>query len=552
MTISVSHLSKCFHLYDRPLHRLGEWMTLGQRSFHRPFWALRDVNLDVAQGSSTGIVGPNGAGKSTLLKIVTGTLFPTEGEVRVEGRVAALLELGTGFHPEFTGRLNIYLNGKMLGLTDDEIAERFDEIVRFSELGQFIEQPIRTYSSGMAMRLGFAIASCVDPDVLIIDEALSVGDAHFSQKCVRRIREFREQGVTILFVSHDPAAILTLCDRAVLLEAGCVEAQGTPRDVLDCYNARIAHRRGEENGQVLVPVSTGLGTLRSGNFRALIRSVEVLDASDRPCEAVPSGERVTILVRVAFLDDVENPTVGILIRNRLGIDVFGANTAGLGHALGDFRAGETTDVRFEMPVDLGPDEYSITVAVHRDESHLSGNYDWADKAGRFKAVESTVRFKGIARLNPTVRHSSPRPIEGDVGDTLDSVFGPPPARLGRDVACDAFFIDGWRSVVGEEETGRRRECLGTGRFLFRPAGRRLRIRTGPSRVPGSARPSLRWLGGETVAMAEENPGEIVFELPSDAVGRTRIFSLSLPGADGGESPSMAALEVKSIESENGD
>ncbi|MBI1784576.1 ABC transporter ATP-binding protein, partial [Candidatus Sumerlaeota bacterium] len=230
--IQAEGLSKRYMIYGRPIDRLHDWFAPESRRWGKPFWALRDINLTVAEGTSLGVVGVNGAGKSTLLKLLTGTTVPTSGTYSIRGRVSALLELGMGFHPQFTGRENILFNGKMLGLTDAELRERTPAIIEFAEIGDFIDQPLRTYSSGMSLRLAFAIAASVEPDVLIIDEALSVGDLHFQQKCLARIRRFQEAGVTILFVSHDPALIKSFCTEAILLDGGLLIDHGKPGAVL--------------------------------------------------------------------------------------------------------------------------------------------------------------------------------------------------------------------------------------------------------------------------------------------------------------------------------
>src|SRR5262249_2947814 len=240
--VSVRGLWKTFKLYRHPLHRFAHSFTGARRYQPTLFHALEDVSFDVSPGACVAFIGPNGAGKSTLLKILTGTLAPTVGTARVEGRVASLLELGTGFHPLFTGRQNVFYNARFLGLTDDEIRDRLGEIEAFSELGAFLERPLRTYSSGMQIRLAFSVAASVSPDILVVDEVLAVGDAYFQQKCIRRIREFREQGVTILVVSHDPSAVKTLCDRALLLHDGRIAEDGAPVGVLERYNALIARK----------------------------------------------------------------------------------------------------------------------------------------------------------------------------------------------------------------------------------------------------------------------------------------------------------------------
>ncbi|NQU42831.1 ABC transporter ATP-binding protein [bacterium] len=533
MAITATQLSKRFNLYERPWHRFKEWMTLGRVNCHRPFWALRDVNLHIPRGTAVGIVGPNGAGKSTLLKIITGTLFPSEGQVEVEGRVAGLLELGTGFHPEFTGRLNIYLNGKMLGLNDEEIEERFADIVAFSELDRFIDQPLRTYSSGMAMRLGFAIASCVDPDILIIDEVLSVGDAHFSQKCVRRIRRFREEGATILFVSHDPGAVLALCDQAILLENGAIRGTGTPEEVLDLYNARLAER-GTGGSRIVAKPKSG-ASLRSGNFRAVITAVEFRNARGEISETFAAGEETQLTVRLVFLVDVADPTVGILIRSRLGIEVFGTNTRGLGRSLGDFRAGDALDVSFSIPLNLGPGEYTLTVAAHLDESHVAGNFDWIDKACQFQIAPSTdFRFHGLAKLTPQVNSLETPQREGEVEKTLLSIFDEPVEVLDGRSDSDLFFLEGWTLEQNEKRADRSRALEGEGRFVFRLRGEGIEVVAADE---GDVDLHLKWLSESFEGVRDGNVWR--FALPADVRDRLRIFSLSAAGGD------FRVLEIRS-------
>ena len=244
IVLRVEGLSKEFRFYSHPWQRLLEWLSGGSIKRSQIFHALRDITFEVKRGSALGIVGVNGAGKSTLLKIICGTLYPTAGQVALSGRVASLLELGTGFHPDFTGRQNIFFNARFLGLKDEEIQDRMENILAFSELDAFIDRPLRTYSSGMVLRLAFAVMANVDPQLLIIDEALSVGDAYFQQKCIQRIRQFREQGVTLLFVSHDPGAVKTLCTEALLLHQGKLLDTGRPDDVLAGYNTLIARQVG--------------------------------------------------------------------------------------------------------------------------------------------------------------------------------------------------------------------------------------------------------------------------------------------------------------------
>jgi lipopolysaccharide transport system ATP-binding protein len=423
--IRIRALSKQFRLYGRPSDRIWEWVGLGPR--HRAFWALRDIDLDIPAGRTMGIVGPNGAGKSTLLKLVTGTLVPTSGSIEVEGRVAALLELGTGFHGEFTGRQNIWINGQLLGLSAEEIGKREKDIIEFSELGPFIDQPIRTYSSGMIVRLGFSVAASVDPDVLIVDEALSVGDAHFSQKCIRRIRDFREKGTTILFVSHDPGAVVSLCDEAVLLDAGEILSRGRPERILEDYTALLA-RRGRDNVEMTVKFvqpgdDTAAPVHRAGTFQAVVSSVRWLSSSGHPTTTLVSGEAAVLEIEVLFFAPIQDPTVGVLIRDRLGQDVFGTNTRRLQMGLGDFGAGDRLRLRASLDLDLGYGDYSLTTAIHSDETHLEHCYDWADRHYLFHVAEDRRKdFYGVARLHPRFDVERDRADPSDLARALKGVF----------------------------------------------------------------------------------------------------------------------------------
>ena len=423
--IFLEGVGKCFPLYKRPVDRLLEWCGVAQTS--RPFWALRNITLAVQPGKTTGLVGVNGSGKSTLLKLMTGTLLPTTGTLKVEGRVAALLELGTGFHPEFTGRQNIWINGQFLGMTPQEIAERQDSIIAFSELGEFIDQPIRTYSSGMIVRLGFSIAAAVNPDVLIIDEALSVGDAHFSQKCLRRIREFKESGATILFVSHDPNAVTTLCDEAVLLHEGQILEVGKPRDVLERYGVILAAQSTEnkamafQRNSVKSPDSEAT---KSGTFEALITRVRTLDERGEETQIFFTGGQLRVELEVLFLSTVESPTIGILIRDAFGTDLFGTNTKLKEMELGTVTEGTVMQLEISVPVQLGEGKYTITAAVHRDETHLEKCYDWTDRAAAF-SVRNKGKREAIGKilLSNTWKLQQTKLESDHLSQTLSEMFG---------------------------------------------------------------------------------------------------------------------------------
>ena len=408
IALRVEGVSKQYRIYDRPGDRLTESLTRGRLKRHRAFWALSNISFALEQGTTTGIIGPNGCGKSTLLQIIAGTLTPTHGRVWHAGRVAALLELGAGFNPEFTGLENIYMTSSLQGFSRDETAARIPQIERFAEIGDFIRQPVKTYSSGMYVRLAFAAAISVDPQILIIDEALSVGDAVFQHRCLRRIREMQERGTTILFVSHDPAAIRALCARAILLNAGRLEADGAPPDVLNRYQKLIMSRTEayeatesdeEADNDITLLADAPRAPLtyayRHGDGSAEILSVELLDAMRRTVELIESGERVMVRVRARIHRDMEEPVCGFLIRNRHGIHIYGTNTEIQKALFGPTRRGEVIEATFAFDCWLAPDTYSVTVAVHS----IGGiSHDWLDNAVYFRVI-SAMPVEGVANLN---------------------------------------------------------------------------------------------------------------------------------------------------------
>lgn len=395
--LRVRNLGKAYKQYPHKWARLAEWVSPFPISRHRLHWVLQGLDFEVAPGEAVGIVGRNGAGKSTLLKIITGTTQATEGEIETGGRVAALLELGMGFHPDFTGRQNVFIAGQLMGLSADEIAVHMGEIEAFAEIGPYIDQPVRTYSSGMQVRLAFSVATAIRPDILIVDEALAVGDAYFQHKCFTRIRQFKADGTTLLFVSHDPGAVKTLCDRAILLEGGKIAKAGSPDDVLDYYNALLAKNGGQPVATAEFGKAETPGT-RSGNKKAEILSVELL-GSTPGAGIFRVGEAVTL--RICFVRHQALPelTLGVLFKDRLGNDIFGTNTFHLGLSLEETPLG-TKCVDFEIPeLDLGVGSYSITVALHSAATHLADNYDWWDKALVFEVVPgSGPDFAGVCRL----------------------------------------------------------------------------------------------------------------------------------------------------------
>ena len=397
----VSHVGKAYKRYAGKWARMLEWLTGKTR--HDKTWVLRDIHFTVNSGEAVGIVGVNGAGKSTLLKIITGTTQPSSGSVHTEGRVAALLELGMGFHPDFTGRQNVFMAGQLLGLHSDEIAACLPAIEAFAEIGDYIDRPVRTYSSGMQMRLAFSVATAVRPAVLIVDEALSVGDAYFQHKSFNKIREFREQGTTLLIVSHDRSAIQSLCDRAILLERGFVIKDGPPEEVMDFYNALIAER---ENATVEVKrLDDGRVQTTSGTGEARVASIELRNAQGETVEYVNVGEPVRLEVKIRLHADLPELVFGYMIKDRLGQSVFGTNTHHLKVKMAQLKKDELLTLVFSFPANIGLGSYSVSTALHVADTHLATNYEWRDQALMFNVVNvNRDQFVGVNWIPPLVEY----------------------------------------------------------------------------------------------------------------------------------------------------
>ena len=363
IAIRVSNLSKCYQIYDTPRDRLKQFIMprirrvagKQQKQYFREFWALKDVSFEIKKGETVGIIGRNGSGKSTLLQMICGTLTPTSGSIQTKGRIAALLELGSGFNPEFTGRENVYMNAAVLGLSKDEIDARFEDIAAFADIGQFLEQPVKTYSSGMMLRLAFAVIAHVDADILVVDEALAVGDAFFTQKCMRFLRNFMKTG-TVLFVSHDTSSIKNLCNYAVWLEKGHVIQEGAPKEVCELYlEAFYEAQQGKSSTTKLrefkklddsLPLKDQrLEFINASNLRndlqifkfdpdaasfgrggAQIHDVRLLDENEQPLAWIVGGEKVTLRVLVRAYQDLDSPIIGFFVKDRLGQALFGDNT----------------------------------------------------------------------------------------------------------------------------------------------------------------------------------------------------------------------------------
>jgi len=429
IAIKVEGLSKCYQIYDQPRDRLKQFILprlqrslgLSPKQYYREFWALKDVTFEVKKGETVGIIGRNGGGKSTLLQMICGTLSPTSGSIQTNGRIAALLELGSGFNPEFTGRENVYMNGAVLGLSKHEIDARFDDIAAFADIGDFIEQPVKTYSSGMMVRLAFAVIAHVNADILVVDEALAVGDAFFTQKCMRFLRNFMQTG-TVLFVSHDTGSIRSLCNRAIWLEKGKVLQEGSPKDVCELYleafyeaqqgKSSTTKLRAFKKPDATLPLKDQrLKFINSSNLRndvqvfkfdpnaasfgkggAQIQEVCLLDENDHPLAWIVGGEKVTLRVIVRIFQELDSPIVGFYVKDRLGQALFGDNTY-LSYKEQPIYCedGDTlqADFVFYMPL-LSAGEYSITVAIANGTQEMHEQHHWIHDAVLFKSESSSV------------------------------------------------------------------------------------------------------------------------------------------------------------------
>ena len=398
-SITVSGLGKAYKQYSDRWSRLAEWVLPGSRVRHTLKWVLQDISFEVRPGEAVGIVGINGAGKSTLLKMITGTTQPTAGSVKITGRVAALLELGMGFHPDFTGRQNAIMAGQLLGLSGAEIEQLMPEIEAFAEIGEYIDQPVRVYSSGMQMRLAFSVATAKRPDILIVDEALSVGDAYFQHKSFDRIRAFGNQGTTLLIVSHDKGSIQGICDRAILLDAGRLSMEGEPEAVMNYYNALLAER---ENSTVRQH-TTQAGKVQtvSGSGEAGFEDIALLNEQGDRVEAISVGQDIVLVVDVKVKQNLPELVLGYVIKDRLGQAVYGTNTHHLSNKLEQINAGKRLRYQFSFPANLGVGSYSISVALHTADTHIAKNYEWRDLAVVFNVVNvDKTNFVGVTWLPP--------------------------------------------------------------------------------------------------------------------------------------------------------
>jgi len=395
--VLVQNVSKLYRLYQRPADRIREILPFFSDHLHADFWALRDISFTLERGEFLGLVGPNGCGKSTLLQIVCGILPPTSGRVVTQGRIAALLELGAGFNPEFTGRENVFLNGEIMGLSRGEIERAFPSIAAFADIGEFINRPVKEYSSGMYVRLAFSTAIHVEPDILIVDEALAVGDAVFANRCVRKFEALKQRKVTVLFVSHDLGLVKQLSDRAILLRGGRIEAQGAPKDVINRYIGLVLEKQKSDLDRN--EAREVRGSFRHGDGTNEILEIRLCNSDGESARTFGSGERITVRVRSLFHRAKSDPMVGILIRTRIGMDVYGTNTRLEQVELGDFAAGDELETEFSFDCWLTPQEYTLTVATQNTDG---SSHDWVDDAIAFEVVDAKSAA-GVANLRAEVK-----------------------------------------------------------------------------------------------------------------------------------------------------
>jgi lipopolysaccharide transport system ATP-binding protein len=400
--LEVKDVSKSFLDYSSEWKRVLSWFGFDFKP-KKEHKILKHINFSISKGEAIGIVGQNGAGKSTLLKIITQTLKPSTGEVIVNGRISAILELGMGFHPDLTGRENVYHSSGLMGFTHAQISAVIDEIEEFAEIGDYFDQPVRTYSSGMGMRVAFGVATAYRPDILIVDEALSVGDAYFQHKSFDRIRKFQEEGTTLLLVSHDRNAIQSICDRAILLEGGSVIKDGEPEEVMDFYNAIIAQR---ENSKVEQKKSdSGKVETISGTGEVTIKSIQLLDMEDREVEYISVGDEVRLKISVDVNESISELVLGYMIKDRLGQAIFGTNTHHLKESIQDLKSKDSVEYIFTFNANIGVGSYSMAVAVHSGESHIVNNYEWRDNALIFNVANpNRDEFVGTSWIEPELKY----------------------------------------------------------------------------------------------------------------------------------------------------
>lgn len=399
--LELENIGKAYRNYGGEWRRILSWFGLNFQAPEQQ-WTLQNISFSITSGEAIGIVGQNGAGKSTLLKIITGTLKPTTGTMIFKGRIAAILELGMGFHPDLTGRQNTYHASGLMGYTKEQIDSVIDHIESFAEIGDYFDKPVRMYSSGMQMRVAFSVATAYRPEILIVDEALSVGDAYFQHKSFARIKEYKDQGTTLLLVSHDESAIQAVCDRAILLEKGKIIQDGNPEEVLNYYKALIAEK--ETSTIVLKQLDNGKIQTISGGGEARIKSLKLYNELGHVVEIFRVGKQLKMKILVQVNEYIESLVLGFSIKDRLGQVIYGTNTWYTKQIIYKAQAGTSYEFDVTCNANLGVGDYSVQVALHDSETHLGRNYEWIDMATMFSVInEEEDYFIGLSWINPHIR-----------------------------------------------------------------------------------------------------------------------------------------------------
>lgn len=399
--ITVNNLCKSYKSYSSEIGRFLSWggISFGTVTENK---ILKDISFSVEAGEVVGVVGQNGAGKSTLLKLLTGTVKQTSGSYCINGRIAAILELGMGFNADFNGRQNTFNSMAMMGFTRKQISAVIDNVEEFAEIGEYFDQPVRMYSSGMQMRLAFAIATAYRPEILIVDEALSVGDAYFQHKSFSRIKEFQKLGTTLLLVSHDRGAIQSICDRAILLEKGCIIKDGRPEEIMDYYNAIIAEKGKSTVKQITL--DNGKVQTISGTGQACVESIGLYDDKDTKIEVAGVGQKVELRINVKVNEDLDSLVLGYGIKDRLGQVIYGTNTWHTSQRIQNAKKGDSYEFRISFDANLGLGSYSVQTALVDTDNHLSSNYEWRDLALIFEIINLNKNvFVGCAYIEPEIQ-----------------------------------------------------------------------------------------------------------------------------------------------------
>ncbi|PRM92692.1 ABC transporter ATP-binding protein [Aliarcobacter cryaerophilus] len=399
--LEVKNIYKSYRTYNSEIWRILSWFGIKHKAIQENY-TLKNISFSIKEGEAIGIIGQNGAGKSTLLKIITGTLQATKGEINTTGKISAILELGMGFHPDLTGRQNAYHSAGLMGYTSKQIDAVISDIEDFAEIGEYFDYPVRTYSSGMQMRVAFAVATAYRPNILIIDEALSVGDSYFQHKSFDKIKKFKEQGTSLLFVSHDKASILALCDRAILIDKGELLKEGNPEEITDYYNALIAQKENSSVKQQNTN-SNKLQTI-SGTGEATIEKVALYNQEGELIDVVGVGDLVDLKVDVKINKDISSLVLGYAIKDRLGQTMYGTNTWHTKQIIDFPKENDKYQFTLTFPANLGVGTYSIVIALTNSDTHLNENYEWRDLALIFDVVNlNKTYFVGSTWNEPKIK-----------------------------------------------------------------------------------------------------------------------------------------------------